>query len=280
MKKNSTFMKIIISFMLILWTFTCHSQNNSLFNKASENYQKKEYHIAIKLYTEFLSDSIHSSALNNRALCYTATGELKKAEKDLVLALQINPHSSLYHYSIAVVYDRMNDYVNSIIHYHMTIKYEKEPQYKSFFGLGSAYYFSNKLDNARKYLTKANEINPLKKDALNNLAWSYLDESPQKSCELFLEAYNLDPSDNVTINNLGYSHLLCGDLDKAYQLFQKALKLAPNNSFIHRNIGLYYMHKDERNKACENLNQALNLKIVEKWGESYITELLNYCTQK
>lgn len=272
-------MKFLFSFFLILLCLPGLAQSSSaIMNKAIEYHENEEYDKAIELYNLLITkDSIFTSALHNRALSYIAKGELEQAENDLVLALKLEPNNSSSNYSLAIVYQRMRNYFLSEKYFRLAIDFSDEKKYDSYYGLGSSFYFSGELDSAKKYLHVAIEIDSLQKEAINNLAWSYLDTSPEQSCKLFRKAYELDDTDAVMINNLGYSHLLCGDFEEAYDFFQKALKIEPENSFIYRNIGLYYMQKDEKKAACKNLKKALDLKIVEDWGESYVEVLMNYC---
>ena len=274
--------KLIYLTILIILNTNTYSQNiDKLFNKAIDNHLNENYDAGIKLYSKILSiDSMLYTARVNRAICYSALGEKQKSISDFEYVLKYTPSDTTSLIYLATHYGLNEQYKKSIIYFQNALKYDAKLNYMDYFNLGSDYYFSGNNDSAKIYLEKSFSLDSINSPAVNNLAWVFLEEDPEKSCYYFNESYLKDTLDSRNINNLGYSHLLCGNLEEAYNLFKKAESLDPKNSFIFRNLGLYYLKSDNRKLACENLKKAIELNIIEEWGEQYVEELLRFCNNK
>ena len=107
-----------------------------------------------------------------------------------------------------------------------------------------------------------------------------MNDMPEKSCVYFKKAYQIDNSDPVLVNNLGYSHFLCGNLEMAFSYYEKSKEMDPSNSYVYRNIGLYYIAMEDRQSACLNYQLALDKDFIASWGKAHIVELHEYCENK
>ena len=270
----------------LLFIFTCcisvYAQNiKKIYAKADAYHQAGDFDKAIEAYTKVLKkDSTYWLAWVNRGSCYTALGQLDKMINDFEHALRIEPNDTFAIDRLADVYMRTGNYNKAIQYYKKNISLGYPFNYVTYGNLGSCYYFSGQSDSARKYLKLSYDLNQTYTLTLNNLGWANLDYNPNESCRYFNEAYLMDSLDVKNINNLGYSHLLCGSLDKAYEYIHKAEQLDPTNSFVYRNYGLYYLKKNDKVQACQNLQKAIKLNIIEDWGEIYVAELRAYCNEK
>ena len=274
--------KIILFLLLNLFNLTVFAQKTeAIYKQAVQYHQEGNYSEAIKMYTKVIKkDSMDSYAFLNRALCYYSLNKYDNMLSDYEHALRLNPKDTVILEHIADGYSIVNNYASAIQYYKRTLSMGKTPNYSIYGSMGTCYYFSGQNDSARKYLQMSYDLNQTYVLVLNNLAWANLDYNPNKSCMLFNKAYMMDSLEVRNINNLGYSHLLCGNLDKGFELISRAEKLDPTNSFVYRNYGLYYMKKGDKIQACKNLQKAIDLKIIEEWGEGYVSELMMYCNKK
>jgi tetratricopeptide (TPR) repeat protein len=275
-------MKKILLFLLMTFFSTglFAQKIESIYKQAVKYHRENKYMDAIRLYTKVIEkDSTIWRAFFNRGHCYASLDQYDKMLSDYQQALRIHPNDTIILKQIANAYAVNDDHLSSIKYYKKSLMLGVYPNYEIFEGIGSSYYFSGQNDSARKYLLLSYNLNPTYVATINNLAWANLDHNPNESCRLFNEAYIMDSLDVRNINNLGYSHLLCGSLDKAFELIKKAETLDPNNSFVYRNYGLYYLRKNNKVLACQNLRKALDLKIIEQWGQSYVAELITYCNR-
>jgi len=272
---------LIYLFLLLISSYG-YSQNLEKTMKKVENgikyLEKGKYKKAIKQYSSIIEthDNIWQ-AYAVRGNCYYFTNETKKGLHDFLKAYSLDSNQSFLLNQIAVGYEALKQHKQAIEYYKRALSKNFEFTYFEYFSLGSAYYFLAEMDSAIHYLEISRDLDSVNSLAGDNLAWAYLDSDPVKSCFFFNEAYLKDTLDSRKINNLGYSHLLCGNLEEAFTYFKKAKKLDRNNSFIYRNFGLYYMKKGQKEEACKNLQKSIDLKIVEEWGDSYISELKEYC---
>ncbi len=273
MKKN-----LIIIGILFLWLQSFSQVDWDLFDKAYKLQNNGDYSNAIREYQNILkTDSMVAGCWYNIGECYSAQEQFDNALKNYYKALRIRPNDSIIHYTIGLTYSKMHEWKASISFLKNAIDLNYIPNVEIYFQIGSNYLFINKLDSAKKYLIKAYNIDSNNLLVLTNLAYCYLNDLPNKSCEYFNKAYQIDSLNYQTINNLGYSYYLCDSLNKSIFFFEKSKLLNPDNSYVYRNIGLYYMKKNNKTKACENLELAIKKNFIKQWGEKAIIELINYC---
>ena len=269
-------------FFILTFSFSIFAQKESKNYKKAIAYQNEhEYEKAILLYSKVLKSKgdIDYAAQANRGMCYYKTKEYQKAISDLLIIDSLHPNNPITNELLGYSYAKIQDQKNAAIRLQNSIDNGIAKSEQILGQLGASYYFSGNNALAKKYLEETLKINPSNDFALNNLAWANLATEPEVSCKLFHQAYDADSLYVPNINNLGYSHLLCGDLEIAYAYFEKAEKLDPSNSFIYRNYGLYFMYKEDKENACKQLQKAKDLKLVEDYGTSYIEELEKYCKE-
>lgn len=274
--------KLLLSLLIVFCSLSVSAQTlEESVQKGVEFHRNGQYTKAIKSYSNvLLKDSSRLNIWINRGMCYALSGNHKKSLEDLHYALSISANKAEILVLMGNVFSYDKQFRNAKNALQRALKSGAKFNFEDYFNLGTAYYFlGESMDSAILYLEISKNLKPELSLANNNLAWAYLDIDPEKSCFYFNEAYIKDTLDAVNINNLGYSHLLCGNLEVAYGFLEKAEKLDKKNSFIYRNFGLYYKLKDDKKLACKYMQKALNLNIVEVWGEGYIKELLDYCQE-
>lgn len=273
--------KLLILLALLNVSISIFSQGYySDYDKAVAFHEQQRYAEAIEVYTLVISnDSTDWLVWVNRAICYSALGDVNNAQNDIKKALSLNPEDPSLNVAIADFYAGEGQSKLAIYHYQNAIANHANFDAMSYYNYGTIYFMMGEKDSAIVYLEKSWVLDSSNSDVVNNLGWSYLDTEPEKACMYFNEAYLLDSLDASNVNNLGYSYLMCGDLEIAYMYFQKSESIDSTNSFVFRNYGLYYMHKNDKEKTRENLQKAIELGLIEKWGESYILELRSYCQE-
>jgi tetratricopeptide (TPR) repeat protein len=251
------------------------------FGQAVEYQKQAKYQEAIEIYSELLEvDSNIYGCWKNRGQCFYSLSEYNYALHDFYKAIHLNQSDSSLFFCIGLTHVNIGKWNKGIefLNYAVEKSYPRNETY--FQNIGTCYYFLGKMDSAIKYLSSSYEINPENRNTLTNLAFAYQNSNPSKSCQLFQQVYNIDSLNAQTINNLGYSHYLCGNLNDAYSYYQKALSMDAKNSYLHRNIGLYYQRKNDINNACRHLQKAIELDFIKDWGDNEIEELMNFCQNK
>lgn len=268
----------LLSFFLILFSFSI-GQNNyqSDFEVAKTFGQEGKYLKAIAVYDQIIeSYGMDYAAHYNRGLCYFSLQKNKEALQDFEIAYAVYADNARLNALIGNCYFELEE-PQLAIQFLTKAKMLSNEDLGTDFFIGSIYYFEEQYDSAIVFLHKALEINPNNDEALNNLAWSYLDSDPAQSCHYFNLAFEKDSLNYLNTNNLAYAHLLCGNLEETKKYLFKSQKLNAKNSFLYRNFALYYQALGEKKKSCKNLQKAIELNIIEEWGEKYVQELIDYC---
>jgi len=152
---------------------------------------------------------------------------------------------------------------------------ERHPEEKeAFYELGSIYKFYLRLfDEAVTHFNRAIEIDPLYKDAYNQLAYSYDEIGDfERSIWAINKYIFLAPDEANPYDSRGELYAWNGKIDKAIESFQKALEIKPDFPLSLTNLGNMYLFKREYTKA-ENCYQKLassSEKHTRSRGRTYL----------
>jgi tetratricopeptide (TPR) repeat protein len=276
-------MKVILSIILILFVgnliYAQKSISNKEFEKALELQKENKYTEAIDLYKEILSKkNVVFEAYYNRGMCYLAINENKLALNDFKIAISAFDKDLLLNHMMAAAYMLLNDYGNAVLYFDKSLNYGLVLTAYEASHIGTCYYFNQQPDSAKRYfnITIAKDKNNIR--ALTNLGWIYLEEgSFNDAKDMFERCLSIEKNNPNYLNNLGLAYFKLGNIDKGFELISKSKELDENNAFVFRNLALIYKYKGDKEKSCFNYQKALELNIVQNWGEKYVEELIEYC---
>ena len=77
----------------------------------------------------------------------------------------------------------------------------------------------------------------------------------------FINCINIDPENQIALQNLGYIHYENGDYQSAENLFIKLIEINPNFSYPYHYLGHIYFKSGELDKAIKQYEQAIKVKI-------------------
>ena len=77
----------------------------------------------------------------------------------------------------------------------------------------------------------------------------------------FINCINIDPENQIALQNLGYIHYENGDYQSAENLFIKLIEVNPNFSYPYHYLGHIYFKSGELDKAIKQYEQAIKVKI-------------------
>ncbi|MFO7810784.1 MAG: tetratricopeptide repeat protein, partial [Candidatus Delongbacteria bacterium] len=182
--KNRNISIIILGIITLLYASACFQRNRVWKND-------------LTLWTDSVSKSGRKYRPNyNAAKAFKAHGDIEKAQKYYLRALQINPNS----------YGACNN-------------------------IGNIYAEQNKSEEAEKYFNRALEINPYYVRAMNNLANLYFqDKEYSKAQKYYLSAIKIDNNFAEAYQNLAILYLITGNYEHALRNYRRVIKLDPNNS--------------------------------------------------
>jgi Flp pilus assembly protein TadD len=194
--------------------------------KSEELYESGKYQDAIRELTQLLViDKKNSDAFLLRAICYSASGNLKLAGEDYNKAIELNPDTARYYYNRGVYFD-----------------------------------YQGKTSKALKDYNKAIELDPKESSFYYNRAIIYdTQKDYNKSIQDYTNAINLDPKNPDLYNNRGLSYKNSGQFDKAIADYNKSLEINPEYSMGYYNRARVKANNGDNAGACDDFKKAADL---------------------
>ena len=125
--------------------------------------------------------------------------------------------------------------------------------------LGRLYTYSD-FDKSFFNLNKAYELNKKSVGILNHLGDLHFKyEKYEKAKEYFLEALNLNPSDNISMSNLGICLYRLGDTENAITSLNKSLDIEPNYISALNNLAVIYMDLEKHQEGLSLIEKVISL---------------------
>lgn len=177
---------------------------------------------AIKLLKDYLKDNPSAQGYYYLGLAYSDIGKHTEAGSFFQEAIKLEPEKGIYHYRLAIVYERMMLFHQAIPHLEKTIAQNPE-HVRAHFILGSIYMKNGDLQSAAERFRAVTRISP-------NYADGY--------------------------HELGNSLYYAGDAAPAKEMYEKVLKLDPEHMDSHYKLGLIYSDEKMYDKALYHYDKA------------------------
>ncbi len=203
-----------------------HSDNSKLLNiLASSFIQNQEYIKAIDIFERLIILVPEQQNINlNLGNLYRLTGNADKAIDQLSKALNLGDNNFASHYNLALAYQSIQEFENSINHYEESL---------------------NKLTIHQKELTE--EVGKKYLEYLISLGKTT--KALSKAKELILKC----PKSDTLLGLLGNLYAWKGDITLAIDQYYKALKINKNNKSIKYDLSFCLRKKDRLNDAIDIL---------------------------
>ena len=220
--------KLLLLFIPLVFFFGCHfNEAELLLHRAYHAHLEKNYHKAIELYTEIITDSQFKHlyiVYEKRAGCYEEISEIEKAMIDYKKAVELDSMNYLRYFR------RGNFYSNHEEYYDLAIS-----------------------DYSRSI-----EINPTY-NSFNNRGLVYDDlEDFQKAIDDYLRAIAIDSSRRHVYNNLGVAYRSLNKNKEAIDSYTKSIQIDSNYYAFSNRADLYRIN-EEYEKALEDSKIAIGL---------------------
>lgn len=172
-----------------------------------------------------------------RGSLYITIRNLKKAEKDFLIALKIDPTNEIILTSYSCLLMEMNKFPESKI----------------------------LLDSLYKKNPNHNRI-------LTNLAFVNIElQNYDEAIDLCDKGIKINSNDTIILstlyNNKGYAYYFLNRYEDALNQINKAIELNKQNSYAFKNRALILIKLNEKEKACTDLNQAIKLGYENQYGK-------------
>ncbi len=145
---------------------------------------------------------------------------------------------------------------------------------------GTAALHQGKIDEARKLLEQAHQLDQTDGNAILNLAGVYiLSKRFKQAVELLEPLSKTEPDNPMVWTNLGAAYLgnpvLASEENqkKAIAAFERALEIDPQVPHVAYNLGLIYRDRQEYGQAITWFRRALETNPDDKDAHHYIERL-------
>jgi len=184
-------------------------------------------------------------------------GELERAIVLYSQAIEVKPSADLW-FRVGWIYGRLGKQQPAEQAFANTL--QLDPGYaRAHEELGLLYLENRQREKSAEHLNKAVEIDPAlwrSHNALGVLADTSQDYAA--AIRHYEAALAVDPDSPLLICNLGYSHYLAGNLDRAEQLYAQALILQPGYPAATVKMGLLYARRADYERAVEVMGAAMD----------------------
>ncbi len=230
----------------------------ALNNIGIAQFEQRHFGQAILYYDRaLLCDPEDYNAQLNRSNAFYESGELYRAEDDLLFLRKNHPDSAAIYFRLGIVHAKMKDFRASVADFNKAIDLNPE-LVEAWINRGTSYYYLDELSAAESDLRKALQLSPEEGHAYNTLG---MIETKRGNLDLAItyvnSALGFEPGDPYFLNNLGYIQLLSGELETARENIDNSIARDPSNAWAYRNKGRYYYIKEQYQDALRLYDRAM-----------------------
>ncbi len=157
---------------------------------------------------------------------YRTANRFKEAAVEYKTALEASPNDAETRTLLAEMYGRIGDSTKAVTQFDKA-KTVAPADDRIYYKEGNTYFDEQKYDLAIGSYTKALDLNPNNKFALNNLGVAYMEKKDySKAAEKFKQVLKIDPAYEMAVLNLGLiydEHII--DRDQALKYYDRYLEL-------------------------------------------------------
>jgi tetratricopeptide (TPR) repeat protein len=146
-----------------------------------------------------------------------------------------------------------------------------------FLGLGAAYIFQNRRQDAIEALFKAIELNPKSVAAYGNLCFVLAQEYRFEEAVVYGEkGLSLDPSHLPLYTSLSYALRSLGRMDEAIRYTRRALSYKKNDIQSLANLGAYLFESGQKEQAGKTFLKVLKLQPGHANAHRLLSQIRDY----
>lgn len=230
----------------------------ALNNIGIAQFEQQHYGQAILYYDRaLLCNPEDYNAQLNRSNAFYESGELYRAEDDLLFLQKNHPDSAAISFRLGIVHAKMKDFRASVSNFNEALDLSPE-LVEAWINRGTSYYYLDELTLAESDLRKALQLSPEQGHAYNTLSMIYTKRGNLDQAITYVNsALGFEPGDPYFLNNLGYIQLLSGELEKGRENIDNSIARDPSNAWAYRNKGRYYYLKEQYRDALSLYERAL-----------------------
>ena len=230
------------------------------FGEAVAYHKAGRFSEAEQLYRQILEDiPSFADALHLLGVLAYQKTDYPQARDLLKQAIRQDEHKPLYHYNLALAWEKIGDRDEAIRAYENALRLK--PNYvEAQSNLGNVFREQGNLNAAISAYERVIQLKPDFASGYNNLGVA-LKESHDldRAVKVYQQALRLDPNNAESHYNLGMVYIEREQGAKAAPAFQKALDLKPNYAKAHHNLGLALLWQGHRDEALLQFRKSADL---------------------
>jgi tetratricopeptide (TPR) repeat protein len=161
----------------------------------------------------------------------------------------------------------------------LTVLNDDPKNFDALMTIGTAYQRLGRVEDAKRYITMAQDAYPASGEPPSRLASLALLEQkpdPQNILQLMERAVKLSPGNAGYLYNLGWAYDQLGETAKATALYERAIKVSPLTYEAMNNLALIYSDAGQPDRALPLLVQAMK---SDPENEAVYVNAANYYTR-
>ena len=195
----------------------------------------------------------------NLAIAYEKNGLISESEQSYENAIKIKPDYIDAYNNLGLLLKNNNRLYDAIQIFQKAINI-KPDFFPAYTNIGTILRQLGKFDQALKYFNKAIELNPLEADAYNNMGNLFQDRGDMLSAiDSYEKALKINTNYVEAYSNLGNALRVCGNIKRAESILLKALELYPDYAYAHNNLALVYTDMNKYDKAMKSFKCAIKI---------------------
>jgi tetratricopeptide (TPR) repeat protein len=234
--------------------------SDKLYIKGIQEYSKKNYDEAVKIFEEIIKiDEKNSDPYANIAVIKKIKKDYQSSFEYLKKAIELNPKNAQYHGNMGNLFREVTNYKNAIKAYINAIKLEpKDPM--NYNNLGITYEKMNDTNRAIQAYKQAVKVDGKFAKAVNNIGVIlYKQKKYEEAVEIFSIALKTDPKYYEVYSNKGACLNKLKRYDEAIVELELAIKYNPKNSGAYTNLGNVYYKLFDYKKAIKMHEKSIEL---------------------
>jgi tetratricopeptide (TPR) repeat protein/uncharacterized caspase-like protein len=248
---------------LVVW------YQRSGFYKRIRNYEKAELWLK-KTVSKLKGDICFPCAHNELARLYESQGKIKDAEKEFLLAYQLDSTAEPVLNNLGNLYNNTGqfDKARTVLRMAITLDSTVAMVYGN---LGITYYNLNNKDSTEYCFKKAVDLEPHSYSNLSNLGAYYnFIAKYELAEEVIKRAIQLDTNSINGYINLANTYLSTDRLEEAEKLLMKSGRMDPGNYYVPLNLAVIYGLRNQLDEAFEYLEKSM---ILERGSFEELSDL-------
>ncbi|BDS11428.1 tetratricopeptide repeat protein [Aureispira anguillae] len=279
MTLNANNALLALSFLSLLFIFSCNNAQNSPQQSAHSFYNQGSLNLKSKAYDEAIEDFNRAiqlkpnfiKAYHNRSIAYSEIGNIEAALKDLDKSLEIDSNDCHTYYYTGRIKHQQGDTKEAIKDFTHCLK--KDPTFHPAYSDRATIYFSLKnYERAIKDYTEAiNLYGSTKRYICRGNSYNAIGEN-QKAIADFKRAIQMGANNLQAHQELANTYMKLELYEEALPLFNKILDIDPKHSFSLLHRGIIKIKTGFSEEGCADL-----LKSHELGNKDAMIKLNNYC---